>query len=464
MNSPLDLPMKSLLNDSRVIQAKKVLLETMAEKRNEISNVRPAELEKKQSYHELLAHYAHLRSFPLWYPYVGSGIGNGPLVELLDGSVKYDFISGIGVHFFGHSHPVLVEAGIDAALSDLTMQGHLQQNSDSLELTELLISTSQLPHCFVTTSGAMALENGLKLIFQKRSPAQRIFAFEHCFTGRTLALAQITDKPAFRDGLPPTLTVDYIPFFEPQNPEKSTKNALEALKRAIMRYPKGHAGMIFEFVQGEGGFNVGSAEFFASLMDLLKENQIAILADEVQTFGRTPQMFAFQHFGLQKYIDVCTIGKLAQVCATFFTEEYKPKLGLLSQTFISSTASIRCSIAILKMLQTSHLYGEEGKIKKIHTLFVNNLTVIADRNPGFLSGPFGIGAMIAFTPFTGNAALATKIAHSLFEEGLICFIAGSDPTRIRMLPPVPVLTEGDVNAACAIIESVLKKSEHLCIL
>jgi 4-aminobutyrate aminotransferase-like enzyme len=52
-----------------------------------------------------LQEFAADRGGKLFYDYIGSGIGNGPLVELADGSVKYDFITGIGVHYFGHSHP-----------------------------------------------------------------------------------------------------------------------------------------------------------------------------------------------------------------------------------------------------------------------------------------------------------------------------------------------------------------------
>ncbi|MBA3602124.1 MAG: aminotransferase class III-fold pyridoxal phosphate-dependent enzyme [Parachlamydiaceae bacterium] len=463
MNHPFDLQIDLLLNDPRVVQAKKLIMETVNEKQKYITGIRPPDPARKENYEKVLARFTEYRSLPLWYPYIGSGIGNGALVELLDGSVKYDFISGIGVHFFGHSHPILSEANIDAALSDIVMQGHLQQNGDCVQLSELMISASQLPHCFLTTSGAMALENGLKLVFQKRFPANRIFAFEHCFCGRTLALAQITDKASFRDGLPATLLVDYIPFFDPLHPKESTQKALEAIKTQLARYPKAYAAMVLELVQGEGGFNVGTTEFFRAIMELLRENQVAILVDEVQSFGRTPQLFAFQHFGLEKYVDICTIGKLSQVCATFFTEEFKPKLGLLSQTFISSTSSIRCSIAILKMLMNSDLYGPQGKNNRFQILFANQLSEIASRNPGYLSGPFGIGAMIAFTPFNGNASVTTKIAHALFEEGLICFIAGNNPTRIRMLPPVPILTENDVIKACSLIEIVLHKSKDLCI-
>ena len=72
----------------------------------------------------------------MYYPYLGSGIGRGALVELADGSVKYDFITGIGVHYMGHNHPALLEAGVDAALTNTVMQGNLQQNVESARLVE----------------------------------------------------------------------------------------------------------------------------------------------------------------------------------------------------------------------------------------------------------------------------------------------------------------------------------------
>lgn len=451
----MELYADSLLKDPRVASAKGLMLAALQEKQKEITSVRPPNPSLKQNYDELLARFSESRGAPLWFPYLGSGIGNGPLVELLDGSVKYDFISGIGVHFFGHSHPVLMEASLDAALSDIAIQGHLQQNGDSVELSMLLTQASKIPHCFLSTCGAMATENALKIAFHKNFPAQRIFTFEHCFAGRTLALAQITDKPSFREGLPPTLLIDYVPFFDPLRPKESCQEALNVIKKQIARYPKGHAAMIFELVQGEGGSYPGSSEFFIPIMQLLKENNIAVFVDEVQTFGRTPELFAFQYFGLQDYVDICSIGKLSQVCATLFSEKFKPKPGLLSQTFTASTSTIRCTIAILKMLMQGDLYGPNGRIAKLHAFFEEKLTEIAKRHPGKIKGPFGLGGFVAFTPFDGDPEHTKRIVHSLFDEGLLSFTAGSSPTRIRMLPPFGILKEADIVAAAAIIEKVL---------
>ena len=161
-------------------------------------------------------------------------------------------ITGIGVHHLGHSHPLLTQAALDAALGDTIMQGNLQQNGESAALAHELIAISHLPHCFLSTSGVMATENALKIAFQKNAPAQRILAFEHCFTGRTLSMSQITDKPQFREGLPLNVLVDYVPFYDNNKPEESTELAIRQLKNHIARYPKGHAVMIFELSKERG--------------------------------------------------------------------------------------------------------------------------------------------------------------------------------------------------------------------
>lgn len=449
---------EQLLQDPRVAEAKRLLLETVRSHQEHITKIRPADPVLKQNYDKLLAEFAQIRGAKLWFPFLGTGLGNGPLVELADGSVKYDFICGIGPHFFGHSHPDLIAASIDAAISDTIMQGHLQQNIDSVELSKLLLELSKMDHCFLSTSGAMANENALKIALQKKYPAARILAFDRCFVGRTLTITQITDKPAYREGLPLNVPVDYVPFFDTAHPEESTKLAVTTLKKLLARYPNQHAVMCFELVQGEGGFYPGTKQFFQTIMEILKEHQIIIFDDEVQSFGRTEQMFAFQYFGLEKFVDIVSIGKLSQVCATLFRADVKPKPGLLSQTFTASTSAIRAGLVILKQLNQNEYYGPEGKIAQIHRHFVSKLEDIAKRHPHLIKGPYGVGCMIAFTPLDGNAQRVTQFAQNLFEAGVMSFIAGADPTRIRLLVPAGAVIFEDIDKVAQIIEETLLKS------
>jgi len=444
-----------LLQDPRIAKAKQLLIDAVRDHQQAITSVRPPKEELKVSYHKLLEQFTQARGGKLWYPYLGSGIGKGALVELLDGSVKYDFISGIGPHYWGHSNLELVASSVDAAISDTVMQGNLQQNGDTVELCQLLTHVSGLAHCFLTTSGVMANENALKLAFQKKFPANRVLAFSHCFAGRTLATSQITDKPGFREGLPPTLQVDYVPFYDPKRPEESTREAVRALLEHTNRYPKAHAVMIFELVQGEGGFNVGTRAFFKTLMELCRSLGIAVFADEVQTFGRLPKLFGYQYFELDEYVDLSAIGKLSQVCATLFTDAFKPRAGLLSQTFTGSTSAIRAALVMIRSLVNDHYFGKEGKIEKIHHHFVKHLQRMAGQHPGLIEGPFGIGAMVAFTPYGGDGDKVNHLMRVLFDAGIIGFVAGSHPTRVRFLLPAGAVTAEDIDAAAEILERVL---------
>lgn len=442
-------------SNPRIEELKEELIAACLKSQDDISSVRPPKPELKKEYATYIERLEAARGAPLWFPYLGTGRGCGPLVELLDGSVKYDFITGIGVHFFGHSHPKILKACIDGALSDISAQGNLQQNDDQNQLMQKFVAISGLDHVFLTTSGSMAVENGLKIAFQKKQPASRIIAFEGCFCGRTLATSTISDKPGYRVGLPPTLSVDYIPFFDHNDPKGSLNRAMAALEKILFRYPKQHAAMLFELVQGEGGFWPGTAEFFRPLMEKLKSEGILVLVDEVQTFGRTSDFFAFQHFGLQDLVDIVTIGKLSLVCATLYRKDLAPKSGLLSQTFTGATSQIKASLAILDMLEHG-FFGPNGKNSAINAHFVKKMEAMRKKYPEKIKGPYGIGALCAFTPLDGTQSEVVRFVKTLFENGVMSFITGGHPTRCRFLMPVGVVSVEDIDNVLLIVEETLR--------
>jgi acetylornithine aminotransferase len=455
----MPLVSENFFADPRLAQAKQLLRQALLDHQKSLTAIRPADPARKIQYDNLIARFGDARGGKLYFPYLGSGIGNGPFVELADGSVKFDFISGIGVHHFGHSHLTLIDAGIDAALRDTIMQGNLQQNIESAGVSATLLDRAggTLQHCFVSTSGAMANENALKLAFHKRPGATRVLAFEHTFSGRTLALSSLTDKAAYRIGLPSALNVDYIPFFDHAHPQESTARAVAVLRNHLDRYPNQHAALWCELVLGEGGFYPGSTEFFTVLMKEAKAKNIAVVADEIQTFGRTSRLFAFQHFKLGELVDIVTTGKMLQLCAMLFTDPFKPAPGIISQTFTASTSAIFAANMILKELLSDKLFGDSGRNMQLHDHFVRGFSAIAGRHPDWIRGPYGIGGMIAFTPLDGSEKTAKSLLTELFNAGVIAFYNGANPTRLRFLPPLPVITEGQIDTVCEILESCLAK-------
>lgn len=465
MPPSIPLAAEQLQSDPRLAEARKLILAAVADHQKHLVSVRPPNPELVDDYQEQLDRFGEMRGANIFFPYLGSGIGNGPFVELADGSVKLDFITGIGVHGYGHSHPLLVAAGIDAAIGDTVMQGNLQQNTNSCDLLDLLTRTAcesgaALKHCFLSTSGAMANENALKMAFQKKHPANRVIAFSDCFAGRTLGLAQLTDKAKYRVGLPDTISVDYIPFFDCNNRQQSIETSVSELKTHINRFPGKHAVLWLELVQGEGGYYEGDTEFFKALIDVAHENNIAVIADEVQSFCRTTRPFAFQHFGLDRLVDLVTIGKISQVCATLFSEEYNPQPGLISQTFTGSTWAIVAAKAIVQGLIDNGNFGDDGRNVKLNDYFAEGLREIGNRHPGSISGPFGVGGMIAFTPFDRSPAVATEMVKRLYHAGLMSFMAGGDPSRVRFLVPLGCVENSHIDLALQIIEAVVSEMSN----
>jgi acetylornithine aminotransferase len=462
MNDP-SLPKNELIDDPRIAQARQLIRETVREHQQRIDGIRPPQESRKETYAQLLSKMGDLRGGGLYYRYLGSGLGHGPLVELADGSVKYDMISGIGVHIYGHSHPGMIDTLVEAALGDTLMQGNLQQNLDSLALCDDLVGLarengSELEHCFLSTSGATANENALKMLFQKSAPADRMLTFRNSFSGRTMALAQLTDRPKNREGLPTSLLADYVPFYDGERPEDSTQASIASLREHLARYPGRHAGMCLELIQGEGGYYAAPREYFVALFDVLREHDVPIWIDEVQTFGRTTRMFAFQHLGLDEYPDIVTIGKMSQVCATLFTDAMKARPGLISQTFTGATSSIHAARFLLQQFREGGFLGHAGRTVKIHDRFVQHFERLSEKYPDGISGPWGVGGMIAFTVFDGSAERTKAFLNQLFEAGVIAFPAGGNPTRVRMLPPLLVLKDEDIDAVCDVIEKVLADS------
>lgn len=443
------------LDDPRYIALKSEMLDLLASYQSHVTSPQPSDLSKTQTYESFMASFSEKRGGNLVYPYLSSGLGRGAYVKLADGSVKLDFISGIGAHW-AHGDLDIVSSGVDAAMMDTVMQGNLQQHIFSEDVFARFCRLSGLDHCFLTTSGAMAAENAIKLAFHHfNGERPRLLAFEKCFMGRSMALAYVTDNAAYRVGIPQTLQVDYVPFYDAADPVGSTQRAIAVLRSHLQRYPDQHSAMCMELIQGEGGYFPGSKDFFHSLMTLLKEHGVLVLVDEIQTFGRTENPFAFQTFKCEDYVDIVTVGKLSQVCATLYRTKLKPKPGLISQTFTSSTSALHAASVILKDFEEGDYFGESGSIMTHAKYFQDKLKELSVRFPDVISGPFGYGLMVAFKPYEGTKDQAIHFAKALFQNGLIGFIAGRDPTRIRFLMPVGALSTDDIDTAIAVIEETI---------
>jgi 4-aminobutyrate aminotransferase-like enzyme len=497
----------SQLHASPAIRAAvKTIVAELKAKSALITDSRPPNPALKESYEALMKRCADVRGRPLLYPYVGSGAGNGALVELADGSVKWDMICGIGVHFFGHSDADLAEAALLAGVDDTVKHGNLQSNFEAYGFAEALLNeakkNSKLKHAYIATGGAMANENALKVCLQKKfadnltslagganvkietllancSAQQRVIAFKDCFMGRSITMANIGDNHQGREGMPGAIPVDYMPFWDaaaaermasgPAGKKRFIDMCVAHLEQYIHRYPGAHACFIFELVQGEGGFHVGDRDYFKALMDVCKNYKIAVWDDEIQSFGRGRNMFAYETFNLGEYVDVFCVGKMTQACATLWTEAFNPKSALLSGTFTGEGLSFRVGQRVIERLRDGGYYGDNGIIARHEAAFRTHAKALIDKHPEWfpavpeLNGGGeklvgGSGGMMRFTPYGGNKEKILKAAKTCFEEGVILFYCGHGPYHVRMLPPLGVMKLEDWPKVFACIERGMAKA------
>lgn len=453
-NSEEPLLGKKIQTDPSVSGLVNDLVDEVSAINSEILGIKPSNPNLVSSAKVTMDYLGKLRGRPLYHNYIGTGAGSGPFVELIDGSVKLDLINGIGIHLMGHSNRRVMAAAVRGALSDVIMQGNLQPNNDYWKLSEKLVQLagrkSNLKHVWFATCGTMANENALKLARQKNTPAKMVFAMKNAFAGRSTMMAEITDNPAYKQGLPEYNEVLRIPNHDKKDAQSSEK-ALRTMKEYYSKHEKNVATFVFEPMLGEGGFQPVPREFYVPMLEFCKQNNIAIWADEVQTFARTGEFFAFETMDLGQYVDLVTIAKTVQLGATLYTEHYNPKPGLIAGTFSGGSSSLSAGLEIMQILEEGYV-GPNGRILQIHKKFVDGINQLNNGScKDLLTDVGGMGLMIAFTPFEGKKEQTEAFIKKLFNNGLIAFSCGKDPVRIRFLVPA-IISDQEINLALSILE------------
>lgn len=416
--------------------------------------------EVRAEYNRALVAFGKMKGRDQYFPFLSNGFGSGPFIELVDGSIKLDLIAGIGINFFGHSHPAIMDEFIEGLTSD-TMQGNLQPGFEAAELIQTILSLvgekSKIKHGWLLGSGTMANETALKIIRQKKFPATRVFAFADCFAGRSTAMQEITDNPKYREGQPTYNEVTHLPFYDSKiGLEKSIAQSVSRIEEETAKNPGKYAGLMIELVQGEGGIRWAPRAWYVAVFEAAKKANLAIWADEVQTFGRLEQLFAFQHFDLAEYIDVVTVGKLLHACMTLYSEEYNPKPGLVAGTFTGSVVALRTGRRILEILTKEGYYGPNGKIAELSRYFADGLEKLKSGTCNGILGEIRVtGGMVGFGVFGQTMDDTKKVLMRLFDDGVVAFLAGHDPYIVRCLPPFGVMTKGNIDTALVTIEKSL---------
>ncbi|MDQ1427409.1 MAG: acetylornithine/N-succinyldiaminopimelate aminotransferase [Acidimicrobiaceae bacterium] len=207
-----------------------------------------------------------------------------------------DFVSGLAVTSLGHAHPAVAAAIADQAHTLLhvsNLYGSVPALGVAATLDRLIGGGGRVFFC---NSGAEANECAFKLA-RKWGGYGRfgVISAYGSFHGRTLAALAATGQPTKHEPFQPM----------PAGFRHVAWDDLDALEAAI---DPSVAAVMLEPVQGEGGVNPATAEYFAGVRALCDDRGLLFMVDEVQTgLGRTGHWFGFQGLGVQP--DVVTMAK-----------------------------------------------------------------------------------------------------------------------------------------------------------
>jgi len=238
--------------------------------------------------------------------------GLGATVTDVDGNTVLDLSGGLGCHLVGYSHPKVVEAVRRQAERFSHTDFSVIPYEPYVELAERLVAlVGGERKVALFNAGAEAVENAVKFA-RAATGRPAVVCFEGAFHGRTLLTMSLTSRHhPYKAGFGPFAPEVYrVPFSYPyrsSNPERSGRLALDVLKRAFTTVvdPASVACLIFEPVQGEGGFVVPAPEFLPGVVELCRQHGIVTIADEIQAgTGRTGRFLASEHFGIEPDIVV----------------------------------------------------------------------------------------------------------------------------------------------------------------
>ena len=194
--------------------------------------------------------------------------GEGAILKDVDGNVYIDFATGISSVNLGHRHPEVLEAIKNQLEKYMHLCFHVTPYEPYVRLAEKLASISPgdfAKKVVLVNSGAEAVENAVKVVRRyTRKPG--IICFENAFHGRTLmALALTGGVQPYKYGFGPFMPEVYrVPFaycyrcsFGLEYPSCNMR-CVEYIRELLQVHisPDDVAAIIFEPVQGEGGFIV----------------------------------------------------------------------------------------------------------------------------------------------------------------------------------------------------------------
>ena len=364
--------------------------------------------------------------------------GEGCYVYDVDGNRYLDFIAGIGVNALGHAHPRILSV-IREQAGLLIHSSNLYYHRFQGALAKRLAEISGLKRSFFANSGTEAMEGALKMVraYGNKISAGKfeILTLENSFHGRTFGALSITGQPKYRQDFQPLLPgVKFLP-----------QNDLAALERA---FSERTAGIVIEWIQGEGGILPISDEYGRKARELADRYDALLVFDEIQCgVGRPGTWFAYQLANPAVPPDVMVAAKpLAcglPLGVIVVNERAAAAIGtgMHGSTFGGSALACRVALEFFDIMD-----GLLPSIRRVGNYFSTRLEELA-RKYAFIRQVRAHGLMVG----VDLSVPGKQMVLDAQARGLL--INCTHDTVLRFLPPY-IVTEREVDAAVGILDGI----------
>ncbi|MBV9283063.1 MAG: acetylornithine transaminase [Acidimicrobiia bacterium] len=365
--------------------------------------------------------------------------GEGSRLYDTEGKSYLDFLSGLAVTSLGHAHPAVADALCDQARTLLhvsNLYGTTIGPEVAATLDRLVGDGESLDgRVFFCNSGAEANECAFKLARRWAGPGRHVVVSAYgSFHGRSLATLHATGQPEKHEPFQPL----------PDGFRHVAWDDAAALEKAASGEEV--AAVILEAVQGEGGVNPASPEYFTAVRRICDERGLLFIVDEVQTgLGRTGRWFGFQHFDVQP--DVVTMAKAlgngVPIGACWARDEvaaaFRP--GDHATTFGGQPLATSAARAVLQVMQDEDVPRRARAAGDRLRKGLEALPAVAEVR--------GLGLLLAARLSEGDAREAASAA---LTSGLV--VNPVSPTALRFAPSL-LVTDDEIDEALGIVSEVL---------
>ncbi|WP_459480615.1 diaminobutyrate--2-oxoglutarate transaminase family protein [Clostridium saccharoperbutylacetonicum] len=427
-------------------------------------------------YNYLKSVESNARSYAKVFPIVIKSGANAKVTDI-NNKEYIDCLAGAGTLALGHNNPRIIGTIKDFLESGQIIHGLDFSTPIKAEFVKTLFNV--LPQNFAQNAkiqfcgptGSDAVEAAIKL-FKTYTGRSTVIAFHGAYHGMahgSLALTgELKAKSKVSSLMPDVHFMPYpytyrSPFNLPEQDNSKLilsyiKNVLEDTNSGITK----PAAIIIEVIQGEGGCIPAPDSFLIGLREITEKLDIPLIIDEVQTgFGRTGDMFAFEHSGITPDAIVISkaVGGGLPLSAVIYNSKYdKWEPGAHAGTFRGNQVAMAAGIATMNYIQTENLVYQAREKGDILIRGLNELkdkcSIIGDvRGRGLM-----IGIEIVdpsknsdeYGKYPNSNEITSKVRQLCLEKGLILEAGGRHGSVLRLLPPLTI-EEADIKHVLDII-------------